>query len=138
MSDDLVPHVHEAEIVDHEVAGSVRVLTLRNPFAMTREERFIPEGRTLAEILADLDLPDWQSAMVAIDGRPVKQEWWATTRPSCACSQRAPRPRSPTTRTEGDGLTTTRRRVLEPEIVARQAAGRRRKAFRSARSPLFK
>jgi sulfur carrier protein ThiS len=79
--DALTPYVAQPEIVDHEVAGSVRVLALRNPFTMTREERFVPEGRTLADILADLDLPDWQSAMVALDGRPVEAKWWAVTRP---------------------------------------------------------
>jgi hypothetical protein len=46
--DALVPRILEPEIVDAEVAGSVRVLALTNSFAMTRVEKFIPEGGTLA------------------------------------------------------------------------------------------
>jgi predicted phage tail protein len=82
MSDDaLTPYIAEPEIIDRQAAGSVRVLTLPSPFSFAREEQSVPEGRTLAEILASLELENWKDALVAIDGRPVKQEWWATTRP---------------------------------------------------------
>jgi hypothetical protein len=49
-TDALARGVLEPEIVDTEAAGSVRVLALTNPFTMTRLERFVPEGATLAEI----------------------------------------------------------------------------------------
>lgn len=70
MSDELVPRALEGEIVD-EPAGYMRVLTLPSPFSFAREEQFVPEGRTLAETLANLELENWQDAMVAIDVRPV-------------------------------------------------------------------
>jgi hypothetical protein len=55
--DALTPHVFEGEIVDGEVAGRVRVLTLRNVFTMERSETWTAEGQRLeARILEGLIL----------------------------------------------------------------------------------
>jgi len=80
-TDALAPRVLEPEIVDRAVAGKVRVLALTNAFTMAREERYIPEGATLADIVRGLELADWKGALVAIDGDPVPPSWWAMVRP---------------------------------------------------------
>jgi hypothetical protein len=66
--DALAPYVATPEIVDRAVAGSVRVLTLRSPFTLTREERYVPEGSTLANIIKDLELE--HLALCADEGVP--------------------------------------------------------------------
>ena len=86
MSDDLVPIVHEPEIVGLEPAGFVRVLVLRNVFTLDRYETRVPEGATLGEIVRGLGLPGWQSALVSIDGEAIphkvgKTNWWDLVRP---------------------------------------------------------
>lgn len=77
----LAPILLEPELIADQPAGHVRVLALTNPFTLAREDRRVPEGSTLADILRSLALPDWQSALVAIDGEPVPAEWWEHVRP---------------------------------------------------------
>jgi hypothetical protein len=77
----LAPRVLEGEIVDREVAGAIRVLALKNPFTPGRVESHVPEGSTLLDIVTGLELEDWKGALVAIDGLPVEQKWWASVRP---------------------------------------------------------
>jgi sulfur carrier protein ThiS len=76
---DLTVFTHEPELVE-QPAGKVRVLVLRSPFALNREEHHIAEGRTLAAIVADLALEDWTDALVAIDGHVVEPKWWPSVR----------------------------------------------------------
>jgi hypothetical protein len=80
MTTDIVRRVLEGELVD-EPAGRVRVLALLSPFTLDRRDFRVPAGQTLDDIVRGLQLPSWKDAMVAIDGRPVKPECWAYTRP---------------------------------------------------------
>jgi hypothetical protein len=81
MSDEIARRVLEGELVDREVAGSVRVLAMKSPFSFARTETFVAEGKTLASILADLELEDWKDALVSIDGHPVPPNMWQFVRP---------------------------------------------------------
>jgi sulfur carrier protein ThiS len=71
----------EPEVDGTQPTGRVRVLAMLSPFSMARIERHVPAGTTLADIVRDLGLQDWQDALVAIDGRLVEQKWWAATCP---------------------------------------------------------
>jgi hypothetical protein len=77
---DLIPFTHEPEIVGEQPAGFARVLALTNPFTMEREDRLVPAGATLQEIVDGLALRSWKSARVELDGVEIPIDEWATTR----------------------------------------------------------
>jgi hypothetical protein len=80
MTTDIARRVVEPELVD-EPSGKIRVLVLDNPFTLDRRDLTIDAGDTVEAIIRNLGLASWKDAMVAIDGAPVRSEWWARVRP---------------------------------------------------------
>jgi hypothetical protein len=78
----LARRVLEGEIVDDtELAATVRVIVLRSPFSLTREEHQAGEGQTLAEIIERLDLHRGCTARVFVGDILVPEAWWSRVRP---------------------------------------------------------
>jgi hypothetical protein len=78
----LARRVLEGEVLDPEgVAAMIRVVALRSPFSLEREEHRFAEGITLEEILADLDLHRACTARVFVGDVLVPERWWPFVRP---------------------------------------------------------
>jgi hypothetical protein len=84
MTRPVIPEQPTIELLDRAAdtpAESFRVVTATHPFSFERKELSLPEGATVAEIVAAAKIPHGCMARVTINGVPVTDEWWPRVRP---------------------------------------------------------